>query len=235
MTVDKFDFLVFEKNPDIYDAIRKAIVAYSIKNNVESDIFWLSQESQLSELATIARTVHVAFINADYETYSLMAGKAVFKEDEDVLIVFYGKNSLSLKPYFKARPIAYLDFEEESFESLMDEMYAVLNERKKVFTWTNKNVRIFIPYSRIIYMQSYKGYVDIFTTDSKQYHILGKLDAAEEKLCDERFLRIHKSTIVNLNHIRSMDRTNKCCIMSNDDKVYISKAYYKTVSSTLCE
>ena len=79
-------------------------------------------------------------------------------------------------------------------------------------------------------MQSYKGYVDIVTSDGNKYHILGKLDTVEEKLQGGSFIRVHKSALVNIKHIRSMDRTNKNFTMSNGDTVYISKAYYKDVS-----
>ncbi len=230
MAVDKLDFMVFEKNPDLYSRIRDAIIGYSVRNNIEADVYWLREEVQLTEVASLSKKVHIAFINSDYEQFSLMAGQTVFKEDESVLIAFYGSNTVDLKPYLSSRPVIYVEPEKDSFESVINNLHSLICERKKVFMWTNKNVRLFIPHSRIIYMQSYKGYVDIITSDGSAYHILGKLDAVEEKLQDENFIRIHKSAIVNIRLVRSMDRTNKCFTMSNGDKVYISKAYYKAVS-----
>ena len=230
MVVDKLDFMVFEKDPDMYSKIRDAIIGYSVRNNIETDIFWLREEGQSAELAQLAKKVHIAFVNSDYEQVSLLVGQTVFKEDEDVLIVFYGSNTADLKSLFSSRPIIYLESEKDSFENVIKRLHNLICERKKVFMWTNKNVRLFIPHNRIIYMQSYKGYVDIVTSDGGKYHILGKLDAVEEKLQDEKFIRVHKSAIVNIRLIRSMDRTNKCFTMSNNDKVYISKAYYKAVS-----
>ena len=235
MAVDKFNFIVFEKNPDLYEQIRRIIIGYTVRNNTEADIYWLNDEIHLQQLANLSKTVHIALVNSDYEQLSLNAGKEIFDGDEDTLIVFYGSKAVDLKPYFRSRPVAYVQWENSdiSLDSVIREIHGLLCERKMIFTWTNKNTRLFIPENRIIYMQSYKGYVDIVTTDAKRYHILGKLDAVQEKLQNKSFLRIHKSTIINLNHMRSVDRTNKCCVMSNDDKVYISKAYYKAVSTLL--
>ncbi len=230
MAVDKLDFLIFEKDPDLYGRIRDVIINYSVRNDIEADIYWVSKENQMSELTALSKTVHIAFINGDYEQVSLLAGKKIFNEDEDVLVAFYAKDLTNVKDYFASRPIAYIESGKDSFESVIESMHTLMRERKKVFIWTNKNVRLFIPHSRIIYMQSYKGYVDIITSDSGKYHILGKLDAVEERLKDDKFLRVHKSAIVNIGLVRSMDRTNKCFTMSNGDQVYISKANYKTVS-----
>lgn len=233
MAVDKLDFMVFEKNPEIYNRIRDVIINYSVRNNTEVNIYWISREEQLPELEALAKTVHIAFVNGDYENYSLLIGKRIFKEDEDVLIAFYGNISSDLRMYFASRPIAYIESEKESFESVITDLHKTICERKRMFDWTNKNVRLFIPHNRIIYMQSYKGYVDIVTTDGNKYHILGKLDTVEERLQSESFLRVHKSSLVNIKQIRAMDRTNKCFTMSNGDTVYISKAYYKVASGCL--
>lgn len=235
MAVDKLDFMIFEKNQELYNKIRDEVITYSVRNNIEADIYHISGENQLQDMVALSKTVHIAFINADYGEPSLQAGSVIFKEDEDVLIAFYGNASSDLKPYFASRPVIYMDNEKESFLDVIKRLHNSLCERKRIFSWTNKNVRLFIPYNRIIYMQSYKGYVDIITSDSGNYHILGKLDAVEEKLQWNSFIRIHKSTIANSTHIRSMDRSSKSCLMSNDDTVYISKAHYKAVSDFLKE
>ncbi len=232
MAVDKLDFMIFEKNPDLYNRIRDVIIGYSVRNDIETDVYWLNDEKQLADMATLSQKVHIAFLNSDYGEVSLLAGQTVFREDESVLIVFYGSNPTNLKPYFASRPITYADPDAESVEKVITKLHALMCERKKVFTWTNKNVRLFIPHNRIIYMQSYKGYVDIITSDTVTHHILGKLDTVEENLRDDNFIRVHKSAVVNLRLIRSMDRTNKCFTMSNGDKVYISKAYYKAASES---
>lgn len=230
MAVDKLDFMIFEKDPDVYGRIRDEIIGYSVRKNMEADIYWLREENQLTDVASLAKKVHIAFVNSDYARLSLTVSQTVFKSDESVLIVFYGSNTVDFKPYFSSRPIVYMDPENESFESVINNLRSFICERRNVFVWVNKNVRLFISHSRIVYLQSYKGYVDVITTDGSSYHILGKLDAAEAKLNDENFIRVHQSSIVNLRQVRSMDRTNKCFTMSDSAKVYISKAYYKAVS-----
>ena len=235
MVTDKIDFLIFEKDAALYDKIRSIIIGFSVRESFESEIYLFNNDDQLFRLSDYVRKVHVALINADYDDISLDAARTVFNEDEDVLIVFYGRNRENLKPYFKTRPIAYLDLDNNPSEILqiINDIRGLLYDRKRVFTWTNKSLRVFIPYGKILYMQSYKGYVSILTTGDKEHRILAKLDSVQETLGDDTFLRIHKSTLVNRNHIVSVDRSHKSCLMSNGDTVYISKAYYKAAAESL--
>lgn len=60
----------------------------------------------------------------------------------------------------------------------------------------------------ILYIEGLKDYVKIFTTSRERPVLtLMNLKALENMLPAERFMRIHRSYIVNLDHIRSYDRT----------------------------
>lgn len=67
----------------------------------------------------------------------------------------------------------------------------------------------------IRYIEGLKDYIKIYTNDPKPILTLNSLKAFEEKLPDN-FIRVHRSFIVSLNHINSVQR-NRIII----DKVYI--------------
>ena len=55
-----------------------------------------------------------------------------------------------------------------------------------------------IPYKDIIYMESDNKVVYIHTTTQGAVKVYSKLDAFEEEIKDERFLRCHQSYLVNM-------------------------------------
>jgi len=59
----------------------------------------------------------------------------------------------------------------------------------------------------ILYIESIKDYVNI-KTKNQEYIVLDTLKSLEEKLPESIFARIHKSYILNFNHIKSMDTKN---------------------------
>lgn len=67
----------------------------------------------------------------------------------------------------------------------------------------------------IRYIEGLKDYIKIYTTTPKPILTLSSLKAFEERL-PESFIRVHRSYIVSLNHINSIQR-NRIVI----DKVYI--------------
>ena len=67
-----------------------------------------------------------------------------------------------------------------------------------------ENVKI--NFSDIKYIESLKDYIKIFTHKDKPILTLSSLKSFEEKLGTQNFIRVHKSFIVSLKHINSVQR-----------------------------
>lgn len=61
-----------------------------------------------------------------------------------------------------------------------------------------------IPFSDVLYMESMKDYIKVFTTDGRVVVALSTMKAMEEKLPAFKFMRIHRSFIVALDKIDSV-------------------------------
>ena len=59
-----------------------------------------------------------------------------------------------------------------------------------------------IPYNDILYVESSNSKCILHTVSSKEYNVYKKLDNIQQELKDSRFLRTHRSFLVNMNHIR---------------------------------
>ena len=73
-----------------------------------------------------------------------------------------------------------------------------------------------IELSEILYIESLREYVRIYLKDNKPIMSLMSLKSLEENLPKERFMRVHRSFIVNLNEVKTVERSRIIF-----DKVYI--------------
>ena len=81
-----------------------------------------------------------------------------------------------------------------------------------------------IPFSKIIYIESEKRLSHIHTEGFDNSHdTYAKLDEIQSNL-DTRFIRCHKSYIVNADYIKSIEKD--CFILKNEIKIPISKAMH---------
>lgn len=97
----------------------------------------------------------------------------------------------------------------------------VLQEEEKLIVKENGIVHA-IPYQEISYFESAGRKLVIFTLDDK-IEIYEKLDDLRKKL-PEGFLQCHKSFLVNMNHIRRIDKN--FILLKNGAEVPISRAKY---------
>jgi len=83
-----------------------------------------------------------------------------------------------------------------------------------------ENVKIDL--SEIKYLESLKDYVKIHTSREKAILTLGSLKKFEERLSKNNFIRVHKSYIVSISHIFSVQRNR---IVIGDKRIPIGLNY----------
>lgn len=109
--------------------------------------------------------------------------------------------------------------------------------KKGNFVFYKEHTEYYFPLSTIIFFETSENITyahtinDIFITKNKLYEL--------EDMLPNSFIRISKSTIVNVDHVYSIDRnlTSSSCISldKTHKKVYVSRSYYKLFKSRLDE
>ncbi|MEO1022696.1 MAG: LytTR family DNA-binding domain-containing protein [Bacteroidota bacterium] len=80
-----------------------------------------------------------------------------------------------------------------------------------------------IPHSSIVYCKASNNYTDVFLADGGFKTVSKTLKVIEQQLPEQHFLRIHKSYLVNTNHIVKYRKSEGgMVILSNNDEVPIS-------------
>lgn len=77
-------------------------------------------------------------------------------------------------------------------------------------------------FSDILFIEGLKDYVKIYTTDNKYTLTLISLIKLENLLSSKGFSRVHRSYIINIQHVKSIQK-NK--VLINDKRIPISESY----------
>lgn len=136
-----------------------------------------------------------------------------------------------LKPYTKERfkkAIEKLKWDNE-INSVAPLAESLLIEKQtypeRILVHKNKKL-ITLSVSNIIRIEAYGDYSKLFTTNDYFISNYG-ISSLEEKLNPKNFIRVHRSSIVNLKQIKEVQRYGKTfeITMTNADKVKVSLSY----------
>jgi two-component system LytT family response regulator len=92
-----------------------------------------------------------------------------------------------------------------------------------------------IPVDSIVHIEASKDYT-IITTDTDQYLSSSGISKLEEKLDPQNFMRIHRSTIININMMVDIERlsNNTLAASMENGKVFtISRSYSKAIKERM--
>lgn len=99
----------------------------------------------------------------------------------------------------------------------------------------DKNQIRFVLLDSILVISAARDYSTIETMEGKRILIMRTMAEWQERLPQEHFIRIHRSYIVNLNHIEKILRYStssaKVYIKNHPEPVTISRSYYKELKS----
>ncbi len=108
-----------------------------------------------------------------------------------------------VKPVTLSRFMSAVARAKELFDMKGEKVEVAEKEVDYIFV-RNKSVLNKININDILYIQALGDYVNIFTTD-KRFTVHITLSGMEQKLPSEKFYRTHRSYIIGLNHISSIE------------------------------
>ncbi len=111
----------------------------------------------------------------------------------------------------------------ESLMSLM-QSFKKAEYPERLLLPDNKKM-IFVPVKDIQYIEAQENYVSV-ATDQNMYLVFQRLSELETKLDPQLFFRIHRSYVVNINHVASVQtylKGSSEVILNNDKKLPLSR------------
>ncbi|MCL2717621.1 MAG: LytTR family DNA-binding domain-containing protein [Lachnospiraceae bacterium] len=205
-------------------------------SNYEINIFHSGIE--LNELKHGISEYHLVFIDIHMDRQNgFDTAKNIRKYDEDIFIVFITAFSdYSLEGYkFDALRFIVKDSLKEMLWECMENFFMKLRLKSSKITMVFIEGRKEIFVDKIYYVESnkHKLYFKLVKSIDKVYSLYGKLDEIESKLKEYDFLRIHKSYLVNMRFIESIERYK--VIMLNGERLPVPRVNYKIIKDRFFE
>jgi len=125
---------------------------------------------------------------------------------------------------------------DEKTQKVYDALMNITKESKHLMLYKG-NVEYYFPLEDILFFETTDNCVSAHTVNSV-YETTYRLYELEE-LLPGHFMRVSKSTILNLNHIYSISRnltaSSEVQFMNTHKQVYVSRYYYKSLKTRLEE
>ena len=186
-------------------------------------------ESAFQAIAVLENTpVDLMFVDINMPDFSGMDFVKTL-ENPPMLVFVTAYNEYALEGFrvdaidYLLKPIGYSDFLKSAnkarnyFETILPHAAKEEGDREYLFVKSGyKIVRISL--EDIIYIEGMREYARIHLTNGKSLMPLISLHVLEEKLPSDKFMRVHRSYIVNLEKITTIDHSR----IIFEDKVYIS-------------
>lgn len=186
-------------------------------------------------------------VKMDIENEGILLAEKIRKYDPRAFIVFissYPEKALMTFKY-KVEAMEFIsknDFAEvssriiECIVNAYEKYTAKTSEVHRVFTYKLYDQIITYDCSEIIYFETstsatHKICIHLTNGLSEFYGTLNEI----RKLLDNKFIRCHKSYIINCEHIKSVDINKRTVILSDNSICTVSRKYMKELKETLMD
>lgn len=146
---------------------------------------------------------------------------------KSVIIYLTSSDDFALEAYgvhaarYLLKPVSETDFFEAMDFALS---YHKANE-EILFPVKTKMGTVSVPYSKIEYIENYSRMLNVFLTDQEPVRSIFIRKSFDEEIReiarDRSFLRVHKSFLINMNHIKKLEQGN--ILMENGRRIPVSK------------
>lgn len=205
---------------------------------------WAKKENHLLELRQYGRAEDFLFDYSEEKDFDLLLldvempgmngvelAKRVRLDSSVIQIIFITGYYEYFGDGFDVSALHYLlkPVDEKKFCLVLDRAAGNLSQRQRTVLVVHGEGSVKVALSDIVYVEAENVYVSVHTMDEK-YRMRMALGKFAQQL-DDTFFKVHRSFIVNLNHVRGITRTE--VEMENGDKVPLSRGMYGEIHAAL--
>lgn len=157
------------------------------------------------------------------------------ESDENMIIVFISGFKNYVFQGYEFQLLRYLlkPIKEKDYFLCLDKAYEIFNLKKTdVFTITTKDKSIKLKYNEIYFFKMNSHYIEINTIKGI-YKIKKRIRDIEQELPNDRFIRCHRSYIINLHFVNILHKTE--AILDNGIRISISEERRNDINSAFLE
>lgn len=210
-----------------------ADISKNIDEKLDVEVFYSGEE--LCKFLLRGNRYDLIFLDIElFEINGVEVGKKIREEmdDESTQIVYVSSKESYAMDLFEVRPLNFLvkPINKDKIESVIIKAIKLMEKTKYFYEYKNGNVNFSVPVGDILYFESDGRKVNIVLMDEMK-SFYGKLSEVEEQLNIQDFIMIHKSYLINFNHV--IEYTYDYVKMSNKELLTISQNNRKAVREQL--
>ena len=148
-----------------------------------------------------------------------------------------------LKPLDKDRfdkalnkAISRIKNDSKNFEHLLEEFASKRNSNYPSRLFVQKSEKLInLPVQNIVHLEASKDYTIISSKDD-QYVSSSGISKLEARLDPDVFIRIHRSTIINIDHLKEIEKQASgglAAVMENDKRFPVSRSYASKIRNRI--
>jgi len=215
--------------------IKNYIKDYCILADIDFNILTFDSGEAL-ENHYVNRKVAIDIIFLDIymgEKNGIATAKQIRKYDSNCKIIFTTSSTEHALESFDVFPFHYLikPISKNLFNTVFEKaLKSTIKEKQKCLSIKSAATIQTVLYKDIIYIESTARTLNIHNSKNKEIIFLSKLDDIQNQLNDRRFVRCHKSFLVNMDYIGSVE--NNSFHLTNGMQIPITQrnfAYIKNV------
>lgn len=233
-----FDVYLFEPDKVHQQAIRDIFARYSIKRNNRSDIKVISEIPEMINISDgFSSETAVYIISCGQNTAALSESISEINSSNYKVLMADGVEDVLAytTPALRPAGIIIRPAEYSAVEKLLDEIYAdykrFSSRKQGLFRFKIRSREYAVSADNILYFEA-TGKKMILRTVSQAFEFYMSAEEILKNLPD-RFVRIHKSFIVNIDRIAVADYKNMTAELDDGSVVYISRTYKDELKARL--
>jgi DNA-binding LytR/AlgR family response regulator len=190
--------------------IKRFIKKYQIKADYDLNIISFENGEALVKYYIDGKTAFdIVFLDIYMSGKNgITTAKQLRKYDPDCKIVFTTSSTDHALESFEVFPFNYLTkpFSQAVFDSVFEKaIRTIANEKQKSLSVKIGSTIQTVLYKDILFIESDAKTLTIHTVRNRNFAFLAKLDDLEGRINDNRFVRCHKSFLVNMDCILSVE------------------------------
>ena len=229
-TTMKINVLLCDDEKDFLQGLTETITQQPLPEGASVAVTKNSHSTSLSD-RDLSR-YQIMFLDIDMPERSGMdIARRVRELHLDTIIIFVTNYpQFSLEGY-EVRAFRYLLKQEmeQKLPVYFRDALAEISRGEKGLHFSVNAESYYVPYGDIIYMGCDQGVIYLYTVTPRQNgdHFYGKMEDLARELEPEGFLRIQKSYLVNMAHIKKL--TYDHVILSNGKELSVSRKWYSQI------
>lgn len=163
----------------------------------------------------------------DHNHNGIAIARVIREYNQHATIIFMSTKNESAYEAFEVSAFRYLmkPVSEKKLYEALEKFIEIRLQNHQEFLCIRQGKNNFkIMYHKILYIETSDRKIKI-ATRKKNYYVNESISELEKKLADKRFYRIHKSYIVNMEHIE--EQNGLSLLLANGEKAYISRLRFK--------